>query len=77
MSMVAAGQPVTRDSESASAMGIMPLVDFIYGCRLEAFLLSMQIGGEGGSLGLGLVGGGKGRSGKKSKRPDLDVYNTA
>lgn len=72
--MVATGQPVPIVFQKT--MGIMPLVDFIYGCRLEVFLLSIQIGGGGGSFGLGLVGGGERGSGKKSKRPDLDVYNT-
>lgn len=63
-------------SESAPAMGIIPLVDFTYGCRLRIVLIIRTNWSRRRQFGAGAGRGWRRGSGKKSKRPDLNVYNT-
>lgn len=62
-------------SESTPAMGMMPLVDCTYQYRLGSILIIRTNWRRGRQSGLGLGEGWRAGSGKKSKRPDLNVYN--
>lgn len=62
--------------DAAGQKAPQPLVDFIYEYRLGSILI-IRTNWRGRQSGVGPGEGWRSGSGKKSKRPDLNVYNIA